>query len=187
MRCLRLFLVVALCWCGHSLTPAPANGADAPFEALRIRREAAFVVSQPMDKTFPLFTPKGEELWSDQWRPTYIFPKSGETQESMIFVTGPANAERVIWRMEIYDPAHGHVRYSRISPSNRYGVVEVECSTGGAGTKVKVTYEFTALSEAGNKFIREFTEENYRAMIGEWKAAIGKYFSRTNVPVRQNR
>lgn len=178
MKCLRFFLALALCWCEHSLISAPAKEADSAFEALRIRREAVFVVPQPVGKIFPLFTPKGEELWSDQWRPSYIFPKSGETQEGMVFVTGPANAEHVIWRMEIYDPSHGRVRYSRISPSNRYGVVEVECRTDAGGTKVKVTYEFTALSEAGNKFIQEFSEETYRAMIGEWKAAIEQYLLR---------
>jgi hypothetical protein len=157
---------------------ARANGEDASFEALRIRREAGFVVSQPIDKVFPLFTPKGEERWAGEWRPAYIFPKSGEAKEGMVFLTGPATGERVIWRMEIYDPSHERVRYNRISPSNRYGVVEVECRTDAAGTKVKVAYEFTALSEAGNEFIREYTEEKFRAMIGEWKSLIERYFSR---------
>ena len=32
-----------------------------------------------------------------------------------------------------------------------------------------------ALFEPGNTFIREFTQEKYRAMIGEWKSAIEQY------------
>ena len=148
------------------------------FEALRIRRESAFTVNQLIEKVFPLFTPRGEELWGEGWRPTYIYPKSGEAEEGMVFVTGQSSEEHVIWRMLVYDRPHGRVKYSRISPSSRYGDVEVECLTDAAGTKVKVTYEFTALSEAGNTFIREFTEEKYRVMIGEWKTAIQQYFLR---------
>ena len=141
---------------------------NSTFEAMHVRRESSFTVNQPLEKVFPLFTPKGEGLWGEGWKPTYLYPKSGETEQGMVFVTGQSSEDHIIWRMEIYDPSHGRVRYSRISPSNRYGVVEVECRAGAAGTEVTVTYEFTALSEAGNAFIREYSEEKYRVMIGTW-------------------
>ena len=39
-------------------------------------------------------------------------------------------------------------------------------------------YTFTALSEDGNRYISDFTEDRYREYIDSWKEAIHRFLKR---------
>ncbi len=43
---------------------------------------------------------------------------------------------------------------------------------GTGGSTVKVTYQLTALSEAGNQNLAHFDEKAYAEMLVEWKSLV---------------
>ena len=146
-----------------------------PFEAKHVHRAHEIEIDAPVADVFPLLTPAGEELWVEGWAPVYLNPRSGETQKGMVFTTGEG-ADLTLWSVADYDPAHHTARYVRVTPASRFGFVEVACqATGTARTRVRVAYTYTALTDAGNEFIEQLTEESYRAMIEEWRGLIGAY------------
>ena len=43
-------------------------------------------------------------------------------------------------------------------------------------TDVEVTYEYTALSESGRRFLEHFSEDHYKEFINGWKTHLLHYF-----------
>jgi hypothetical protein len=75
--------------------------------------------------------------------------------------------------MTRHDPAGGVVEYLRVTPGSRVASVLVQCAPADAQrTRVTVVYVFTALSEAGNDYVRAMDERRYRDFIEGWGAAI---------------
>jgi hypothetical protein len=151
----------------------------AQVAARHVSRSHEITIDAPIADVFPLFTPAGEELWVEGWKPDYLHPDSGETRRGMIFTTGQG-AERTIWSVADYDPERHVARYVRVTPASRFGYVDIACEPAGTTrTRVRVAYTYTALTESGNGFIERFTEESYRQMIEEWRELIGAYLERT--------
>ena len=123
-------------------------------------------------EAFPLFTPKGEELWVPDWRPEYIEPQSGETVAGMVFRTGDGE-ESTIWTCLEYDPRARHARYLRVTPASRVAWVDVACAPhGGGGTTVQVSYSFVPLTASGDTYVSNMSDASFATMIGDWKGLI---------------
>ena len=144
----------------------------AGFRAEHIVRSHAFVVERPLARAFELFTPEGERAWAPGWDPTYLYPADGRTERGMVFTTGHSN-EHTLWTMTRHEPGAGVVEYQRITPGSRMGSVLVQCEAqGGARTRVTVTYTLTALTEEGNRMLREIDEAAFREFIEGWERSI---------------
>lgn len=144
------------------------------FVAERAVRSHSFTLARPAREAFGLFTPEGERAWAQGWDPAYLHPRDGRTETGMVFVTRHGG-EETIWTMTRHEPAAGLVEYVRTTPGSRSGTVLVQCAPLGPGaTRVTVIYALTALSEAGNKVLRELDEKAYREFIDGWKSAIEK-------------
>ena len=142
------------------------------FTAEHIVRSHGFVVERPIEHAIELFTPEGERAWAPGWDPTYLHPADGRTERGMVFTTGHNN-EHTLWTMTRHEPAAGVVEYQRITPGSRMGSVLVQCEAlDSARTRVTVTYTLTALTEDGNRMLREIDTAAFRAFIGDWERAI---------------
>lgn len=118
------------------------------------------------------FTPAGEELWVDGWRPTYLVPQDGRTERGMVFTTG-AGDEFTVWTLADFDTDAHYARYVRVTPASRCGFVEVRCAAVTEHlTSVSVTYELTALTAQGEHALDAFEGGAFSAMIEGWRAAI---------------
>lgn len=143
-----------------------------PFRALHVERSGAFVLALPVGRAFELFTPEGERSWSEGWNPEYLHPADGKLAEGMVFRTG-SGGEETLWVAARCDRAAAEVEYVRATPGSRVATVTVRCAPlDSARTRVAVRYAFTALSEAGNEWIRAMDEPCYAAFIDSWRAAI---------------
>jgi hypothetical protein len=152
----------------------------AALQAKHVRRAHEITIDAPVADVFPLLTPVGEELWVDGWAPVYLHPTSRETVKGMVFTTGHG-ADTTLWSVADFDPLRHAARYVRVTPASRFGYVEVACeAAGSARTRVRVTYTYTALNEAGNAFIEQLTEESYREMIEEWRRLMTAYLERAH-------
>lgn len=131
-----------------------------------------FQLAMPVAQCQRLFTPAGEELWVDGWRPSYVHPADGRTQAGMVFCTGEG-AEYTLWCLVDYDTVVHRARYTRVTPGSRSAVVEVRCQALSAErTDVQVSYMLTALTPAGAEKVGALHETAFAQMIEGWRAAI---------------
>lgn len=146
--------------------------AATPFEAHHVERRGGFLLPVPPRDAFAWFSPEGERAWAPGWRPEYLHPRDGSLQSGLVFRT-EAGGEPTLWLLLRYDRAKWEAEYVRMVPDSRVGTVAVVCRPAeGNSTEVSVAYRLTALCDAGNRRLAEFTDEAFAAMMHEWKAAI---------------
>ena len=139
-----------------------------------LRAQHSVTLALPIQQCQMLFTPAGEELWVEGWKPTYHHPTDGSTRRGMIFSTG-SGEELTFWSLVDFERGGNRhfARYTRVTPALRSGFVEVECSEASAGsTRVQVSYEMTALTSAGQESLQAYAPENFARMIEEWRSLI---------------
>ena len=142
------------------------------FAAERAVRSRSFVLAMPISRAFPWFEPEGERAWATGWDPHYLHPASGRAEPGMVFTTSHGG-EDTVWLVTRHEPRAGIVEYARITPASRIATVLVQCARlDAARTRVTVIYTFTALSEAGNAYVRAMDEAHYDDMIDGWASAI---------------
>ena len=129
-------------------------------------------------KVFSLFTPAGETLWVEGWVPEYLHPPHGITQKGMIFRTSHGD-EVTLWACTEWDPDALHVTYARVTPTSRFGFVDVSCRPlDDRTTEAVIVYSFTALNEAGESFLAHMTPSAYDALMDDWQSAINRYLDK---------
>lgn len=148
----------------------------------RVRHTETFEITQPAERLFPLFSAEGETLWVPDW--TYENVMGGtDLHEDYVFLTRAHDhaSTDAIWIVKRFEPGEYLVQFYRVEAGEKVGVVTVQCfERGEALTDVQVTYEYIALSEKGDAFVRSFTAAGYRSYIGEWKTLLEAYFQRAD-------
>ena len=138
---------------------------------LSVRHTGTLRVDAPPQHAFQLFTAPGERLWVDGWDPDVLRGGDGRSRGS-VFVTD-AHGDQACWIVIDYDEDALHARYARVAPGSRAGTVEVRARDDGAGaTEVEVTYELTALTDAGNEQLAAFDATAYAQMLTDWERMI---------------
>lgn len=129
-------------------------------------------IAAPLATCQRFFTPAGEELWVDGWRPTYLHPADGRTEQGMVFTTGSGD-DFTVWGLADFDEVSRYARYSRVTPASRSAWVEVRCTPSGPqATTVQVTYSLTALTPAGESAIEALEGGAFETMIEQWRTSI---------------
>jgi hypothetical protein len=133
----------------------------------------SFHLDAPLVRVFPLFTAQGERAWAPGWEPRIL---SGAEERGSAFVTTAHGGNTVTWIVIDYRPAEGRASYARLVQDSNIGIVDVICTEAGSGgTDISVRYTLTAVSEAGEAFVRQFlADQHYRTMIEEWRVATSK-------------
>ena len=135
--------------------------------------QGTLTVAMPVGQCQMLFTPAGEELWIDEWRPAYHHPADGRTQAGMVFSTGTGD-DHTLWSLVDFErgPRH-YARYARVTPALRSGFVEIRCEAlTPQSTRVVVRYEMTALTPAGEASLQAYEPEPFAAMLKQWQRMI---------------
>ncbi len=147
---------------------AAFTGTEAAFKPTRVEHTGGFHLDMPPAKAIGLFTAPGERVWAPGWDPTIL---SGDgTEAGTVFVTDSHGHGTTIWIVVDYDTEVLRARYARTTIGIKAGTVEVNLrSDGKGGSEVSVTYELTALSEAGNEDLAHFDASTYSGMMKEWK------------------
>ena len=128
-------------------------------------------VDAPPEHAFQLFTAPGEKLWIEGWDP--VVPSGGDGRaKGAVFITTAAG-EKAYWVVADYDDEALHARYSRIAPGTHAGTVEVFARDDGSGsTEVTVTFELTALTSEGSKWLADFDSVAFRQKLVDWERMI---------------
>jgi hypothetical protein len=92
-------------------------------------------------------------------------------EAGLVFLTG-IGTQRTIWTVIESRPADGRVRYSRVTPGSRAGIVSVDVTGADGGSKVVVSYDLTALSADGEAALEAYSPANFAGMMDEWRTMI---------------
>ena len=137
-----------------------------------LERSGTIELPLSIDQAFPLFTPIGEKTWIEEWDPKFLHPRSGETQKHMVFETGHGG-ETTLWSCTEWEPEQHHACYVRVTPTSRFGFVDVRCAALAADrTLVTVTYIYTALNERGDAELDALTDAAFTQMLESWRGMI---------------
>lgn len=144
--------------------------------AHRIHREAEIEISAGPDEVFPLFTPVGESLWTEDWNPVFHHPEDGEVEKGAVFSSPDGHRGEQVWTVLAYDPTGHQITYLYTEAGYLQAWIEISCSGNPEGTtKVTVAYIYTALSEEGRTWIGTHSQKAFRDQITHWQHAINLY------------
>ncbi|HSN51614.1 MAG TPA: SRPBCC family protein [Woeseiaceae bacterium] len=138
---------------------------------LSVTHRGTLHVAAAPGHAFQLFTAPGERLWIEDWDPAIPGGGDGRAKGS-VWVTEVAG-DTAYWVVVDYDPGTLHARYARIAPATHAGTVEVFARPDGSGgSSVEVTYELTALTDAGQRKLAAFDADAFARMLSEWQRMI---------------
>lgn len=140
----------------------------------REQQSGRFEIDLAFDDAFKLFTAEGERLWVPGWSPEILGPLP--QAPGLVFMTGE-ESERTIWTVLESRPDKGVLRYSRVTPGSRAGLVEVRLEPTGDRTRVQVTYDLTALSPDGERDLEAYSAPRFAEMLENWQALIAEFLT----------
>jgi hypothetical protein len=133
-----------------------------------IQRAAEITVSLPREQVLALFTPEGERRWAAGWDPQYPDLRRREGPGA-VFTTSHGSHDTT-WVM--VDQRPDSVRYARVVHGMTAGTIAVDVLYAKEGaTRVRVTYDLTALTAAGETWLEAFAE-HFESEIAAWSGQI---------------
>jgi hypothetical protein len=133
-----------------------------------IQRAAEITVGLPREQALALFTPEGERRWAAGWDPQYPDPRRREGPGA-VFTTSHGSHETT-WVM--VDQRPDSIRYARVVQRMTAGTIAVDVLYAKEGaTRVRVTYDLTALTAAGETWLEAFAE-HFETEIAAWSHEI---------------
>jgi hypothetical protein len=140
-----------------------------------VLRATEFTIALPLEQAMELFTPEGERRWADGWDPQYPEPERSEGPGA-VFTTAH-ESHQTTWIM--VDQGPRLVRYARVTQGMTAGTVAVEAvGADERSTRVRVTYDLTALTSAGDSWLDAFAAD-YDSAVGGWSTEIAVALQRT--------
>ncbi len=145
------------------------------FKAKRVTRNYVQTIDAEPPVVHSLICPVKEAEWLDGWDYRLIFSHSGVAEHGCVFTSSSAG-EDTIWLITKRDDAGCETEFARVTPESQVAVVTVRIEDGGNRTsRVHIGYTITALNEAGNRFVEDFTEENFVKDMQFWEATMNHY------------
>ena len=153
------------------------NPNDYPnFKAKRVTRRYVQTIHAQASVVHSLICPVKEAEWLDGWDYHMIFSRSGCAEQGCVFTSRSAGEKDTIWLIAKRDDAACETQFARITPDSRVAEVTVRIQDSGPqACRVHITYTVTALTEAGNRFIENFTEQNFARDMKFWEATMNHY------------
>ena len=144
------------------------------------RRKHSHVLSINADPAmiFPMLCPVSEIDWCEGWIPDWVISKSGHAEPGCVFQT-PGEPAPSIWYVSKYEP-DSFVQMIKVTPEHSVCVLEISLHLNeNVVTNLQISYEFTAIAEAGNEFLTEFTNDWYLGFMRNWEDEMNQYLAKT--------
>ena len=136
------------------------------------RLTGRILVDLPPSEAFALFTPRGEQDWAHGWQPQFPAPAPDDTEPGTVFETD-AHGQHTIWLVTGRLPGE-RISYARVTPGGQAGTVTIVINDAGRHSEVEVTYQLTALTDAGRHRLDDFAD-GYPAYLRSWQDAIAAW------------
>ena len=146
------------------------------FKAKRVTRNYIQTINAEPSRVHALICPVKEAEWLDGWDYDLIFSNSGVAEPGCVFISRSKGEKDTIWLITNRDDQACKTEFARITPESRVAHLTVRIEDAGKHTsRVDIKYTITALTEAGNNFIGNFTEENFVKDMKFWEATMNHY------------
>ena len=137
--------------------------------SIRVQSSGSFDLPLAPDEAFALFTAEGERRWVPGWSPEML--GSLPQHRGLVFLT-EADGNQTIWTVLESDPTTFTHRYSRVTPGKTAGIVEAKLFPARNGCRVSVSYDMTALTEAGHQALAAYRGSAFADMLVKWQELI---------------
>ena len=155
------------------------------FKAKRISRHYRQIINAGSDVILPLLCPDRETEWLDGWEYRMIYSESGRTELGAIFSTSREGEEDTVWILTKHDLKAHEVDFARVTPNSRTCILNIAVKAKDANSSyVDITYTYTGISDHGNAFIDNYTEEMFLGMATFWEKSMN-YFLETGKKLRK--
>jgi len=95
------------------------------------------------------------------------------------FFVRPNEPHDAIWIVAKHDPENHCVEMYKITPEHTVAKLEACVSAADNGTsKVTISYEFTAIGQSGEDFLRTVTAGWYEKFMVGWESAMNRYLAK---------
>ena len=142
---------------------------------MRVKRKYVQSLVAPAEQVFPLLCPVRETEWVSGWDPRLVISESGYVEPDCIFVM-PEQPHDAIWIVTQWHPAEFFVEFIKVTPDFTVGKIEIKLKQADRDQSLaEISYSFTALSEAGARFVEAFTQEYYEAFMQEWESELNHF------------
>jgi len=109
-----------------------------------------------IDQVFPLLCPVRELDWLDSWNYKMIHSNSGLIEKDCVFTTPHHVDFETIWYVTQYDKSNYKIEFVRVTPNENVVKINIQLEKiNEQKTRVIIDYQYTALNEEQNKFIKE--------------------------------
>ena len=156
---------------------AQAQHNRASFKARKTSQTWRSQLYGSLGEVFPLFDPINETKWIPEWSIEIIYQENEDkVGEGMLFRTGKGELER-LWSILKFDEINGQIQYLYILPDRVWVMIDIACLESNQGVDAQITYTLTAISESGNKLVKELTQEVMAERMSHWENAINSYLA----------
>lgn len=154
-------------------TPSdPASGARAP------RTFTQRIKASP-ERVFPLLCPVREAEWLEGWTYELLRSESGYAEEGCVFRTAPPGEPETIWTVTRHEPGAGRVEFARVTAGLVATRLSIQVTAAGEGeSSVRITYEFTPTSPAGERQVAErHSPKAFRESMEWWERSMNHFLT----------
>jgi len=142
----------------------------------RIKHNCVQIWKASPEKVFPLLCPVRETDWVPDWSPKLVISSSGIMELGCLFVT-PEEPNDTIWIVTGYEP-NCYVEMYEIIPGSTVRKFSIMLDREQENsTKAFISYEYTALSEEGEKIVSNFDEASFAEFANHFEKAINYYLT----------
>jgi hypothetical protein len=131
------------------------------FRATRLARGYEMNAAAPRERVFPLLCPVREYEWLPYWTCQLVYCANGRAEAGCVFTTDQADGGSMTWVVTAYEPP-AHIQFTVMKAGSHVWTLDI-CltSVGSDSCRLEWRHTFTGLSEAGNQFLAEYTEEKH--------------------------
>ena len=125
---------------------------------------------------FPLLCPVREKDWLVDWDYEMIYSQSGLVEKDCVFSTPYENGVDTIWQVTQYDKTNYIIEFLRVTPYENVVKINIQLEkVDEYNTKSHISYQYTALNEKQNEFIKNDLEKTFNKSMNWWEKAINHY------------
>lgn len=157
----------------------------AGFKAKRATKKYLQTIHALPEKVFSLLCPVREAEWLDGWQYNMIYSESGLVEKGAVFSTPREGEPETVWVVTKHDPANREVEFTRITHQSRTCVLKIVVRIKDKNSSyVDISYTYTGISQSGNDFIDELTEEIFCEDMKFWEDSVN-YFLKTGKQLKK--
>ena len=147
-----------------------------PFRPKRVTRAYCQTIKTTPEKVFPLLCPVREAEWLDGWQYDMIYSDSGLVEEGAVFSTPYEGEEDTLWIVTKHDTQNHEIVFARFTPNSKTCILKIAVKPKDENSSyVDISYTYTGITQAGNDFIDQFSEDAFFEAMTFWEKSMN-YF-----------